>query len=184
MSAKKPAEHYGTPAEVAAALQPFATGADLARLVATVPSGCITARVRHVHAVAGPLNADTKWKHRGRSPMRGRLALAGVCLALLAAVYFGLQFGRSPETSPHPEARIEEFRVNHFQGTQDTPVGDMRDSLQPIRVNDSVRVYDGRLADLLLLGRAEPGWDGATLPSRLGRGPSARGTRDETGACH
>jgi CHAT domain-containing protein/tetratricopeptide (TPR) repeat protein/tRNA A-37 threonylcarbamoyl transferase component Bud32 len=138
MLAKDPAKRFATPAEVAAALEPLASGSNLCQLVATVPAASAAAGAMDA---AAAVNHAQPHKSRARSPVRGRLALVAASLALVALGYFGIKYWRSPEHRAAAMSRIEEFRVTHFKGPHAKPLGDIRDLSEPIHVNDSVRVY-------------------------------------------
>jgi serine/threonine protein kinase/formylglycine-generating enzyme required for sulfatase activity len=113
MMAKDPAQRYATPAEVAAALAPFAVGADLRRLMAEAmqimtPDASTAAPTSHTEHASGSPVADTATSHpkvtqpgtsshvpqlqpapeRGWPPRSIRIGLAAAAAAIL--LLFGI----------------------------------------------------------------------------------------------
>lgn len=149
MLAKVPADRFGSPAEVAEALQPFTVGCDLVRLVARADQ----AKGSQQQPEVGRKRAVKP--RRRMSPVRA-LAVAVFVLGLLAVTAeivaprlwrargpgaIGEPRGQTPELHVAAPLAIEEFRVNQFRGKQAKPLGDLRDQADEIRVNDSVRVF-------------------------------------------
>src|SRR5262249_22207297 len=79
-------------------------------------------------------------------------AAVGVVAGLLVVGLIGLAAGilrpradELPKPLPQPPRvtplAIEEFRVQQFRGKEAKPLGDLRDSVNEIKINDSVRVF-------------------------------------------
>jgi serine/threonine protein kinase/CHAT domain-containing protein/tetratricopeptide (TPR) repeat protein len=138
MLSKHPADRFDTPAEVAAALAPHASGSNLAQLTADV-SGDASPKAP---SSPTPANAGSRIRRRATSMARPALiALFGGCVVALSLFFFG-PWTRQARTTPDSSVQvaITDFHVNHFQGKDSKPVGDIADAAQPIRINDSVKV--------------------------------------------
>jgi serine/threonine protein kinase/tetratricopeptide (TPR) repeat protein len=149
MLAKDPADRFETPADVATALESFADGCDLRRLLERADEG------------GGPIK-ELPTRSR-EAPRRSRriLWLFALGLVMFSSLAVGTVIigsrGRQPPApvaptpvAPAPVApasvapaplAIQEFHVNQFRGKQAKPLGDLRDNAEEIRVNDSVRLF-------------------------------------------
>jgi serine/threonine protein kinase/CHAT domain-containing protein/Tfp pilus assembly protein PilF len=144
MLAKNPANRFARPSEVAEALLPFTAGSDLAGLLKTAEGG------KGKEQKTEDVGRETKKARSQISSIfhpRSYIFIIGSLLLVIgllgiAAAIFGPRFWHSPVTNPAPPPlQIEEFRVNHLQGKQAKDLGDIRNSAEEIKVNDSVRVY-------------------------------------------
>jgi hypothetical protein len=144
MLAKDPADRFATPAEVAAALQPFTPGADLGRLLNdAAPAGAATADATTPAPGAWETNPE-RHSHRrwSAAPARRRafpVALAGLCLLAAAGLLPWLGSGgqRSPAAKP---LDITELRLTHYRDKGSKPVGVLWTNPAAVRVEDDVRV--------------------------------------------
>jgi serine/threonine protein kinase len=146
MLAKAPGDRFASPAEVAAALRPFAAGADLGRLISA--SGTQTPYPSAADTGEAPDTLSEPRPDGHRTGPRGRryarpLAVAGLCAALVVgALAFWPK--RDRDTSPGPSpASIEGFRVKHYRGDPKKSLeflGDLQTSPAAVQVKDSVVV--------------------------------------------
>ncbi len=166
LMAKAPSDRYATPADVAAALKPWAAGSDLAALVAeisdAVPRGSRKTKADHGAdtvscasraANVGP-HADTAWPFA--QPYRRRLVWTAVGLAL-AGVFAALFFG-----FPRP--------VKQRDGEQNNPISTRQD----LSVQGVPRPDDGKVI--------QPWFPGATpndTPPEPPPGPPPVFTRED-----
>src|SRR5262249_50813184 len=109
-------------------------------------------------------NSEGKRQHENRSKKRIRTQKRGATIWVLASGFLILALlgvtalitrpraERLRERLPEPAKTapvaakvapltIEEFRVHHFRGKEAKPLGDLRDSANEIKINDSVRVF-------------------------------------------
>jgi serine/threonine protein kinase len=156
MLAKDPADRFTTPAEVAAALQPFTAGSDLARLLApgAAGSGQSQLALRPVPSTDAAERMPTFQEtpapatRRGRIPELvrrhyGRLAtVAGCGLLLAAALVLGPRLWNAlPSAAPAEKPlRILAMRIHHFRGEEAKPLGEMGTTSAGARLDDDVRV--------------------------------------------
>ncbi len=141
MLAKSPAHRFATPAEVAAALEPFAAGANLMSLVG---SGELTTGDFAAPDTADAPNtvADSRSRREKRTAAR-RYALpfaVAALIAIVAIVVFIYWPKRKQPSAPVTPVAIEELRVNHYRGRQAKDLGDIRTS-EEIHKGDDVRVF-------------------------------------------
>jgi hypothetical protein len=141
MLAKGPADRFQSPAEVAEALRPFTTGADLAGLLGTgaaIPSAGV------------PTPAPGLWETSQERTGPGRpvpvtlpryaLAIAiGAFTLLLASALLWLTPGETAKPVAKP-VEITEMHVSHYRDRGATSLGNLRTSTEAIRVNDDVRI--------------------------------------------
>jgi CHAT domain-containing protein len=141
MLSKVPAQRFQTPADVAEALRPFTSGANLARLLDATE----LLPAPDAAATPGPANLETAAGSRRGPASRGRryrvpLLLAGLAaaIAILAVIFWPKRNAAGPAVGP---VAIEDFRVNHYRGKEAKPFGDIRSSPEEIKRRDDVRVY-------------------------------------------
>lgn len=140
MLAKSPARRFATPAEVAAALEPFAVGADLVRLMGSSDSVILAASTDT--AEAPNTVAEVKTPRETRNGFR-RIAIP-IAIAALLAVFAIAAFKfwpkREQQSSPASPVAIDDMRVQHYRGKQAKDLGDIRTS-EEIRHTDYVRLF-------------------------------------------
>src|SRR5262245_18060562 len=148
--AKVPAARFARPAEVAEALRPFTTGADLGRLLngETAAAGIASAQV--VTPTPGAWETDSEYRERKRqSRVATRLRTFPVFLVALAVaslLWLGWLYRPTPEGSRQtlPPAAIPleimALQVTHYRDNGKTELGDLRRSPGAVVVNDDVRV--------------------------------------------
>ena len=149
MMAKKPEDRFATPGEVAAALEPFAAGCDLGRLLneangmlglptVETPRSASTGKLSgsaHVgHGRPGPAprysGADGSRRRAGRGSGRRRIWIALAAAAAAIPLLFGIwviirdRSGKEVGTDAGPEGGSAELVDD-----QGRPVKDVRDSL-------------------------------------------------------
>jgi hypothetical protein len=147
MLAKDPARRFQSPAEVAEALRPFTSGADLAALLgadvaANAPAADLAAGVPT--PAPGLWETATERTDPGRrvpvAPSRYALAAAvGAFGVLLAAGLLWLTPGELPKPAARP-LEITEMHVTHYRDRGAESLGDLQMSTEVVRVNDDVRV--------------------------------------------
>jgi hypothetical protein len=166
MLAKNPADRFATPAEVAAAVQPFAAGSDLARLVQPGAGPTQQAQLAPQPgpgpAPAQPIPAFQKARRpsAGRKPFpklvtRRSLrlaALAGCGVLIAAALVLWPRFGKLPPApgdglpqgasmdTPEKTLGILAMHVRHFRGEEAKPLGEIGVTSQKVQLDDDVRV--------------------------------------------
>jgi serine/threonine protein kinase len=151
--AKRPADRYATPAEVAEALRPFTTGAEQPPIQATPdpkPS-----------PPAGPAQpvSNARRSVGARRRLRWAVGLAAALAAvLLIAVAVTRRFGvpsaplpappdtGQPQAGPGPatpeaQLQITRFRVSHHRGDPSLELGDLGVSSLSARLEDDVRFH-------------------------------------------
>jgi serine/threonine protein kinase len=146
MMAKNPADRFASPAEVATALQPFATGADLTLLngarvsdpdpsAATIRPGAPQCETRPERLPVAGRGAATSTGRR-----RAVAGLIGIGF-LLAAGSFGWWYPWQGQAGPvETPAKISGLQVVHYRGRGETLVGDVRAKPETVRLDDDVRV--------------------------------------------
>jgi serine/threonine protein kinase/CHAT domain-containing protein/tetratricopeptide (TPR) repeat protein len=153
MLAKNPAERFATPAEVAAALAPFAAGADLGRLLngdAAAPSD-LSAHI--VTPAPGAWETDSERRGRqspSREPTRLRtFPVVLMALSVAGLLWIGWLYRPSPNGPPTPltphapvatPLAITALNVSHYRDNGKKELGDLRSSTAGIVVNDDVHV--------------------------------------------
>lgn len=141
MMAKLPSDRFATPAEVAGALEPFAVGAALTRLVGSGKS--TTSVAVAADTVEAPITVAKSESRPGtrktarRSAVPLALAVLGAVAAIAAFIYWPK---RDQPSAPVTPLAIEDLRVNHYRGRQAKDLGNIRTS-EEIRKNDDVRVF-------------------------------------------
>jgi hypothetical protein len=149
MLAKDPADRFATPADAAAALGPFAAGADLAALLRAAEAGGAAAPAAAAVTPGQSLwdtRPDPAGRARREAPRAGRprrtatVALAGLVLGLLTAS-FPWWPGRRGEPVPGGGApKIKGMQVTCYRDRGKTLVGDLQSTPAAVRLNDDVRV--------------------------------------------
>jgi CHAT domain-containing protein len=146
MLAKDPAARFQTPAEVAAALRPFAAGADLVRLLDS--SGVAVESTIEAARTPGPATRETMPGSRGPRPGPSRrwyaLPIAVAVLGLPFAGWHWWPRDHMPVVGPAVPVTIENLNVTHHRSVdrRRQDLGDIRDS-EEIRPRDYVRVTAG-----------------------------------------
>jgi hypothetical protein len=128
---KRPEDRYATPAEVAAALEPFTAGSNLAAILGETVSAA--------QAGETALPAPTTRRHVGP---RRRWPIAALLLAIGLAAGLAWWFGTGPGHAPAP-AQIESLEVRHYrrQEGQYVALGSLGPQTEAARFrDDAVRV--------------------------------------------
>jgi serine/threonine protein kinase len=152
MLAKNPTSRFTTPGEVAAALQPFTSGANLLTLLEPrTKDGVLPTSNPGMELVADTdrsartFTADQSNNRSFVRPtkriarrFRVAISLAGLCIAaVIAHALWFTQHGPHPPGGP---AKIESMTVNQYRGESATLLGDISTTSQEILTTDSVRV--------------------------------------------
>ncbi len=164
MLAKRPADRFASPGEVAEALAPFTAGSDLIAFFAEgAPGGGNTDALPSSPAAETAQPGQTLREHPPPStrppPFKSAArryalpaAVAGLCLAFATAIALwpGLwDSRRTPEEKQKenqpltPEAKplqILTMQASHHRGKDDKLLGDVGTISEPVRADDSVRV--------------------------------------------
>jgi serine/threonine protein kinase len=148
MVAKKPADRFGSPAEVAAALRPFVRGANLVQLVRenSRPEDGAVAEPVEAAATSGAgmweTDADSI-RRRPAPPARGRsryrVAIAAACLLLIGGAVTWLATRGTPMKSP-PPLTITDLHVVHYRDKGNLLIGDLEKTSAKVFELDDVRV--------------------------------------------
>jgi serine/threonine protein kinase len=148
MVAKKPADRFASPAEVATALRPFAKGANLVQLVrenSRPEDGMIVEPVEAAATSgAGMWETDANSIRRAPAPVarkrsRDRIAIAAACLLLFGGAFAWLAYHESP-TKPTPPVTIADLSVVHYRDKGNQLIGDLEKSSAKVVELDDVRV--------------------------------------------
>jgi serine/threonine protein kinase len=152
--AKNPADRFATPGEVAEALLPFTSGANLLALLESCTAGVSSQRKSSSFALAWetdhPAHQSTDQGAAVLRPARPTssliwryravLGLVSICLVLAIALVVGpwiSQHGLNPTVIP---VKIDTLRVSQYRGEKATPLGDVRMTTEPIFTNDALRI--------------------------------------------
>jgi hypothetical protein len=142
MLAKAPANRFLAPAEVAEALRPFTSGADLAGLRDAGAAAAPSAGVPTPAPGLGETAQERSGRGRPGPVVLPRYALAvavGAFALLLAAALLWLTPGE-PAKPAAKSVEITEMHVSHYRDRGATSLGNLRTSTEAIRVNDDVRI--------------------------------------------
>jgi hypothetical protein len=146
MMAKDPAERFASPAEVGEALRPFASGADLVRLVgtrATAPTPGPTAATLRPGAPLWETKPDRGPAAARRAVRARRHAVAAVLVGaglLFMAASFGWYGLRGRPAAIGTPVKITAMQVTHYKDRGRTRVGDLQATPAAVPLNDDVRI--------------------------------------------